>query len=200
MRFASRIIFRSDRPRCNHETDYQPARMDIMKIIRTLLIRRITVSCEIAPSVFMSDTLCSGVGVTRAARRTEFTSITVAAGGINHENCKSALTYARPGPYTQCAYTALGVRASRKTARHISIRDLCDLRCRASCARSLSTDQSGCRCCRRCCCSTETRLVVCPFFQRHLQLPVRVCRCSSNTRNRHGADHRVYGYVGCVHA
>lgn len=40
-----------------------------------------------------------------------------------------------------------------KTARHTSVHDLCDLRCRASCARSLSTDQSG-RCC--CCSSTET--------------------------------------------
>jgi len=44
--------------------------------------------CEIVP-----DTLFRGRRHTRPA---EFTSIMTAAGGINHENCKSALTYARP--------------------------------------------------------------------------------------------------------
>lgn len=51
---------------------------------------------EIAPSVFTPDTLFGSAS--HAARHTEFTSITVAASGINHENCKSALTYSLPAP------------------------------------------------------------------------------------------------------
>lgn len=143
-----------------------------MKIIRTLLIRRIA---KLRRAYLRADTL-SGSGVIRG-RTQEFTSITVAAGGINHENCKSALT---PAPFTRCACTALGVRAPHKTVRHISVRDLCDLRCRASCARSLSTDQSGCRC-RCCCCSMETDGA--PTLPATFAAPrlFRACRCSGNT-------------------
>lgn len=173
--------------------------MDIMKVIRTLLIRRITRTAKLRP-VFTPDAL------SRPARHYRV-YIDYGRRGRNKSWKLQKCTHVRARPlHAACVHCIRGFVCRgglHKTARHISVHDLCDLRCRASCARSLSTDQSGCccncRCCCCCCSSTETDGdPPAPLPATFATLPpASVC---ADVRAKPTWRRRVYGYAGCAHA
>lgn len=150
----------------------RPARMNIVKIIRIFLICHIKRTAKLRTHIFTPNTLFLGQTSARARANGRYTvtSITTTAGGINHENCKSALHITRPAPHA-CT-TLRTLYKTHAPASHISIRDLCELRCVVHHARAFIIGKSIRQVTGR------KRIVVYPLFQRHLQLAIRVCRCS----------------------
>lgn len=134
-------------------------------------------SCEIAYiRIYTPDTFVSRSNIGAHARADDtVTSIMTTAGGINHENYKSALHIrarrldVRTLHYGHCKTYAQVSLIFLSTIYAIYVAS-CIMHARSH-YRRINQALVG-----------RKRIAVYPLFQRHLQLAIRLCRCSGNIK------------------